>query len=78
MFRDRPAQMGRRARYPAAMLPTRFLARRRSAALLVVLAVTLLAAALPVAAAPATKKAPAIQAPPRPYSFLLNYTDQLG
>lgn len=60
------------------MLPTRFLARRRSAALLVALAVTLLGAALPIAAAAATKKAPAIQAPPRPYSFLLNYTDQLG
>ena len=39
----------------------------------------MLAAAVPVAAAAATKKkAPAIQAPPRPYSFLLNYTDQLG
>jgi len=39
----------------------------------------LAAAAIPAtgAAAPKTKEPP-IQAPPRPYSFLLNYTDQLG
>jgi hypothetical protein len=61
------------------MLPTRFLARRRSATRFLVIAVTLLAAARPGAAAAATKKKePAITAPPRPYSFLLNYTDQLG
>jgi hypothetical protein len=61
------------------MHPTRFLARRRSVARFLVPAVTLLAAALPGAAAAATKqKGPAIQTPPRPYSFLLNYTDQLG
>jgi hypothetical protein len=60
------------------MLSARFLARRRSAALFVVLAGTVLAAALPGAAAAAPKKGPAIQAPPRPYSFLLDYTDQLG
>jgi hypothetical protein len=62
------------------MLSTPVLARRRSAALLFVGAVTALAAAaIPAtgAAAPKTKEPP-IQAPPRPYSFLLNYTDQLG
>ncbi len=62
------------------MHPTRFLARRRSAALFLVATVTLLAAAVfPGAGAAATKKKePPIVAPPRPYSFLLNYTDQLG
>jgi len=59
---------------------TRLLARRRSAALLVVGAVTVLtAAAAPTAGAAAKKKKePAFHPPPRPYSFLLNYTDQLG
>jgi hypothetical protein len=61
------------------MLLTRFLARRRSAARLFVLTVTVSATALPGVAAAATKPgAPAVQPPPVPYSFLLNYTDQLG
>ena len=60
------------------MLPVRTLGRRRSAARLRVLAVTALAAALPTGSAAAATKAPAFQAPPRPYSFLLNYTDQIG
>jgi hypothetical protein len=62
------------------MRPTRVLARCRSAAFPVTLSIAALAAAaVPSSGGAAAKKKPAkFVAPPRPFSFLLNYTDQLG
>jgi hypothetical protein len=64
------------------MYRTRVLARRRSARFALALTATVaLGASAPAAAPAAAKKPPKPKpfvAPPRPYSFLLNYTDQLG